>query len=100
MAIRKFEHVNNLDQLLSSTRANFEKAIWDAYHHEEGVTSREFRDALFNYIFWLEDTLDQHFQVGLKKDYFDLHRWKKRRSTNLIGQNGFHFEEPGGYPLG
>ena len=98
--MRKHEYVSNLDSVLSSTRATFENAIWDAYRNGEGVTSLEFRLAMFNYIFWLEDTLAQHFQVGLTKDSLDLHRWKRRRATNQIGQSNFHFEEPGGYSLG
>jgi len=100
MASKKFEQVSNIDSLLSSARAQFEKVLWDAFRDGDvDPSSREFQSAMFNYVFWLEDTLSQHFQIGLTKDRFDLHRWKHRRQINQIGQTNFHFDEPGGYPL-
>lgn len=96
MAISKFEYISNLDSTLNSARREFEKVIWDAFTTgKKDATSPEFRGALFNYIFWLEDTIDQHFQVGFTKDRMDLNKWKRRRYVNQIGSNTFHFEEPG-----
>lgn len=100
MASKKSEQINYIDEYLTSARAQFEKVLWDAFREGKiDANSREFRSAMFNYVFWLEDTLSQHFQIGLTKDRFDLHRWKRRLNTNEIGQSGFHFDEPGGFPL-
>lgn len=101
MVRKKFEYLQVTDRLLSTARAGFEKQIWDAFYSENGdANSREFRSAMFEYVFFLEEALEKHFQVGLSKEKFDLHSWKRRRRVNEIGQAGYDFEDPGGDLVG
>ena len=89
----KTEYIRQLDSILSQYRKRFEEQIWDAHQDGTQVDDRFFRGAMCSYVFWLEDTIEKHFQVGPTQSKWDLNDWKARRKTFLIGETGFSREQ-------